>query len=61
MIQLFSLTVALFTNAGRNRVGFVDAMPIEHRPHRPHLNLYQKSLIIFFYILKAKHLFEIGR
>ena len=59
MIQLFfSLTVALFTNAGRNRVGFVDAMPIEHRPH---LNLYQKSLIIFFYILKAKHLFEIGR
>ena len=40
MIQLFSLTVALFTNAGRNRVDFVDAMPIEHRP--PHLNLYQK-------------------
>ena len=58
MIQLFSLTVALFTNAGRNRVDFVDAMPIEHRPH---LNLYQKSFIIFFYILKGKHLFEIGR
>ena len=58
MIQLFSSTVALFTNASRNRVDFISAMLIEHRPL---LTLYQKSLIIFPYILKAKYLFEIGR
>ena len=35
---------------------FVSAMLIEHRPP---LTLYQKSLIIFSYILKAKYIFEL--
>ena len=37
---------------------FVIAMLIEHRPL---LNLYQKSLIIFSYILKAKYVLELRR
>ena len=55
MIQLFSSTVALFTNASRNRVDFVNAMLIELNPL---LTLNQKSLIIFSYILKAKYLLK---
>ena len=47
VIQLFSSTVALFTNASRNCVDFISAMLIEHRPF---LTLYQTSLIIFSYI-----------
>ena len=58
MIQLFSTTVALFTNTSRNRVDFAGAILIEHRPLP---TLYQKTLIVFSYILKAKYTFELGR
>lgn len=58
IIQLFSSTVALFTNASRNCVNFVSAMLIEHRPFP---TLYQKSCIIFTDILTANYILEIGR
>ena len=58
IIQLFSSTVALFTNASRNCVNFVSAMLIEHRPLP---TLYQKSCIIFTDILTANYILEIGR
>ena len=58
MIQLFSTTVALFTNTSRNRVDFAGAILIENRPLP---TLYQKALIVFSYILKAKYTFELGR
>lgn len=58
IIQLFSSTVALFTNASKNCVNFVSAMLIEHRPLPA---LYQKSCIIFTDILTANYILEIGR
>ena len=58
IIQLFSSTVALFTNASRNCVNFVSAMLIEHRPLP---TLYQKSCIIFTDIPTANYILEIGR
>ena len=60
--KFFSTTVALFTNASRNRVD-VEILFRQRGANRTSSSSYsiQKSLIIFSNILKAKYIFELGR
>ena len=60
--NFFSTTVALFTNASRNRVD-VEILFRQRGANRTSSSSYsiQKSLIIFSNILKAKYIFELWR